>query len=140
MSYSATLSLPANRAAFAYDPTRGYVSTTTLDPGEGAWVKAQAGETVTLLPPLVPSPPTITSLSPSSGPTEGGNPVVIAGTAFVGVTEVAFGDTEVLTDDYTVDSDTRITVASAPGHSAGPVRVSVTTAAGTTSDTPCRRL
>ncbi len=47
MSSAATLTLPSGRAAFAYDAAaRTYVSTTTLTFGQGAWVKAAAGETV----------------------------------------------------------------------------------------------
>lgn len=47
MSSTASLTLPAGRVAFAYDATaRTYVSTTTLAPGQGAWVRGSAGETV----------------------------------------------------------------------------------------------
>ena len=49
MSSTATLTLPSGGVAFVYDSSTGtYVSTTTLAPGSGAWVKGTAGETVTI--------------------------------------------------------------------------------------------
>ncbi len=48
MSSTAALELPAGCTAFYYDAVlHRYVSTTTLVPGQGAWVKGSAGETVT---------------------------------------------------------------------------------------------
>ena len=49
MATTATLTLPAGRTAFYYDALLSrYVSTTSLTPGQGAWVKGTAGgETVT---------------------------------------------------------------------------------------------
>ncbi|MGV9638762.1 IPT/TIG domain-containing protein [Nocardia rhamnosiphila] len=72
--------------------------------------------------------PTITSLSPTSGPAAGGTSVTITGTGFTGPTTVRCGATAATT--FTVDSPTRIT-AIAPGGSAGAVAVTVTTAQGT---------
>ena len=108
-----------------------YVSTLTLAPGQGAWVRGEAGESVALSPPA----PTITALSVTSGPTSGGTAVVISGAAFMGVTEVSFGGTALPTSGYAVDSDTQITIPSVPAHAAGTVSVSVTTASGTSPDT-----
>ncbi len=50
MGSVATLTLPSGRSAFVYDTTsKSYVSITTLQPGQGAWVKGvNAGETVVL--------------------------------------------------------------------------------------------
>lgn len=73
-------------------------------------------------------PPTVTSLSPSSGPVAGGNSVVLTGTNFTGATAVAFGATPAA--GFTVDSATQIT-ATAPAGTAGNVFVTVTTAGGT---------
>jgi subtilisin family serine protease len=78
--------------------------------------------------------PTISSLSPDSGPTAGGTSVTIEGSGFVklsGATAVTFGG--VSATSYSVDSSTRIT-ATAPAHLAGTVRVQVTAAGGATSD------
>lgn len=71
--------------------------------------------------------PTITSLSPTPGPTTGGTSVTITGTGFTGPTTVRCGATATT---FTLDSPTRIT-AIAPGGSAGAVAVTVTTAQGT---------
>ncbi|BBH45774.1 putative Ig domain-containing protein [Pseudomonas sp. KU43P] len=71
--------------------------------------------------------PTLTSLSPSSGSTAGGNTVTITGTGFTGASAVRFGAKAALA--FTVNSSTQIT-ATAPSGSAGVVDVVVTTAGG----------
>ncbi|MFF0495339.1 IPT/TIG domain-containing protein [Nocardia aobensis] len=73
--------------------------------------------------------PTITSLSPSSGPTTGGTSVTITGTGFTGPTTVRFGTTATT---FTLDSATQIT-AIAPAGAVGAVQVTVTTSAGTSN-------
>ncbi|WP_280343313.1 IPT/TIG domain-containing protein, partial [Nocardia abscessus] len=73
--------------------------------------------------------PTITSISPTSGPTTGGTSVTITGTGFTGPTTVRFGSTATT---FTMNSPTQIT-AIAPAGSAGTVQVTVTTAAGTSN-------
>jgi hypothetical protein len=51
MRVPATVSLPAGESAFAYDTAAGqYESVLVLPPGRGAWVKAGAGEELTLTP------------------------------------------------------------------------------------------
>jgi large repetitive protein len=77
------------------------------------------------------NPPTITALSPATGPSAGGTSVVITGTGLTGATGVTFGDS---TSTFTVDSNTQIT-ATAPAHAAGKVRVKVTTPYGTSANT-----
>jgi len=48
MATTAALTLPVGRIVFYYDASLSrYVSTTSLTPGQGAWVKGTAGETVT---------------------------------------------------------------------------------------------
>jgi hypothetical protein len=59
------------------------------------------------------APPTITSLSPSLGSTEGGTTVVISGSGLSGTTTLTFGG--LAATSFTVDSDTQIT-AVAPAH------------------------
>ncbi|MGK8522676.1 IPT/TIG domain-containing protein [Nocardia asteroides] len=76
--------------------------------------------------------PTITSISPTSGPTTGGNSVTITGTGFTGPTTVRFGNTATT---FTMNSPTQIT-AIAPAGSPGTVQVTVTTAAGTSNGLP----
>lgn len=92
--------------------------------GAGATLRA----TVTCTP--APAAPTITALSPGSGPTAGGTSVVITGTDFTGTTAVTFGG--VSATAITVSSATRIT-ATTPAGPAGPVPVSVVTGLGTSA-------
>ncbi len=71
--------------------------------------------------------PSVTTVSPASGPTGGGTAVSITGTNFSNVTAVQFG-TETATS-FTVLSATWISAMVPPG-AAGTVDVTVTTAAG----------
>lgn len=75
--------------------------------------------------------PTVTNVSPNTGSTAGGNPVVITGTGFTGAFQVAFGS--VISPSITVNSATQIT-ATAPPQAAGTVYVRVTTPNGTSAD------
>jgi hypothetical protein len=74
--------------------------------------------------------PTVTNVSPSSGPLTSGISATITGTHFTGATAVSFGATAAVT--YTVNSATQIT-ASVPAGSAGAVHVTVTTVGGTST-------
>jgi hypothetical protein len=74
------------------------------------------------------SAPTITSISPSSGPVAGGQTVTVTGTDFTGVTAVKFGSTP--GTSVTVISSTQLTVVS-PAHAAGTVPIRVVTRSGT---------
>ncbi|WDQ35456.1 IPT/TIG domain-containing protein [Paenibacillus marchantiae] len=74
--------------------------------------------------------PTITSMSPASGPTSGGTTVTLTGTNLTGATAVKFGATAAAS--YTVNSATSIT-ATAPAGSLGTVDVTVTTSGGTSA-------
>ena len=78
-------------------------------------------------PSGVPSP-TVTSLSRTSGPDSGGSKVTITGTGFSTVRKVTFGTTTAV---FTVSSATSI-IATSPAHAVGTVRISITTAGGTT--------
>jgi large repetitive protein len=77
------------------------------------------------------SPPTITALVPTTGPSTGGTSVVISGTDLSGVTRVTFGGAVAT---FTVDSSTQV-AATAPAHAAGAVRVKVTTPYGSSANT-----
>lgn len=70
--------------------------------------------------------PTITTLSPTAGPTAGGNSVTITGTGFTTATTVSFGG---IPTAFAVVSDTQI-VAISPAGTVGTVDVSVTTVGG----------
>ena len=79
---------------------------------------------------VVSSPlPTITSISPTSGPTAGGTSVTINGSGFTGATAVKFGATAAT--GVTVVSDIKITATSPAG--SGVVDVTVTTPNGTSA-------
>ncbi len=79
-----------------------------------------------------PVAPTVSALSPASGPVAGGTSVTITGSGLTGATAVSFGT--VAATSFTVVSDSEITALS-PAHAAGPVDVRVTTTAGTSADT-----
>jgi hypothetical protein len=64
----------------------------------------------------------VSSLSPSSGPPEGGTTVVITGSNFTGATAVRFGGADAAS--FTIDSDTSITAVS-PARAASTVAVQV---------------
>ena len=74
--------------------------------------------------------PTVTALSPTSGPGAGGTKVTITGTGLTGATKVAFGTTPAAS--FSVSSATKI-VAYAPAEAAGTVDVTVTVGGGTTT-------
>jgi sugar lactone lactonase YvrE len=71
-------------------------------------------------------PPTVTSISPSSGPTAGGTVVMITGTNLLSASTVNFGGTAATS--FTVNSATSITAISPAGTST--VDVTVTTSSG----------
>jgi hypothetical protein len=76
--------------------------------------------------------PTVTSISPNSGPTTGGTSVTITGTNFSGATAVKFGSADAAS--FSVVNATQIT-ATSPAGSLGSVYVTVTTAGGTSPAT-----
>lgn len=80
--------------------------------------------------------PTVTAVSPATGPTSGGTSVTLTGTDFVGVTAVKFGATAATS--FIVSSATRI-VAVAPALSAGTVDITVTNVSGTSAVTAADR-
>jgi hypothetical protein len=89
-----------------------------------------AGNVSIFLNTCVP-PPTITDVSPVSGPATGGQAVTITGTLLTGATSVKFGATN---GTITNNTATSITVTS-PAHAVGAVNVVVTTPGGTATAT-----
>jgi hypothetical protein len=71
-------------------------------------------------------PPTVTEISPTSGPTTGGTVLTVTGTALTTTTSVTIGGTPA---DFGVISSTELTVVTPPG-AAGAVDVVVTTTGG----------
>jgi hypothetical protein len=100
----------------------GTVYVTVTTPG-GTSTLTTAGE-FSYLTPL----PAVGSVRPRAGPTAGGTVVTITGTNLTGASVVHFGGSNAAT--FRVTSATRIT-ATSPAHTAGSVRVSVTTPGGT---------
>ena len=80
--------------------------------------------------------PTITGVSPGSGPPTGGTQVTITGTGLFSPSAVQFGGTAAAS--FTVRSSTEITAVSPPG-SAGTVSVTVTTPYGTSAPSDAAR-
>jgi hypothetical protein len=74
-------------------------------------------------------PPTVTGISPSSGPASGGSTVTITGANLTAATAVKFG--AVHATGYTVNSATQITATAPVG--SGSVHITVTTAGGTSA-------
>ncbi|NII52338.1 beta strand repeat-containing protein [Frigoribacterium endophyticum] len=84
---------------------------------------APAGVTTTAPSPFVyvsPGGPAVVSISPTAGPTAGGQTVVVSGTGLAGVTDVTFGG--VAATIVGTPTDTRVTVVT-PAGVAGPVDV-----------------
>jgi hypothetical protein len=72
------------------------------------------------------SPPTVTNVNPTAGPTTGGTQTTVSGSNFVGVTSVAFGGVSAV---FNVTSPSLLT-ATTPAHAAGTVDVTVSNASG----------
>ncbi|WP_237287568.1 IPT/TIG domain-containing protein [Streptomyces malaysiensis] len=72
--------------------------------------------------------PVLTALSPSSGPTTGGNTVTITGTNLTGATQVLFGPTPAT---ILTNTPTQITATAPPG--TGTTNLTVTTPGGTSN-------
>jgi VCBS repeat-containing protein len=97
---------------------------TALDGAGNVNLVSAASTTFTVIPA-----PTVTSISPTAGPSSGGTSVTIYGTNLTGATAVTFGATAAT--GFTVNSATSIT-ATAPAGS-GTVDVRVTTEGGTSA-------
>ena len=77
----------------------------------------------------IPSPPAVSAINPTKGPTAGGITVTITGTNLENATAVKFGSTSAT---ITEDTATQIK-ATAPACAEGAVHVTVTTAGGTST-------
>lgn len=126
------LTLAANGTLIGTPTTAGTftfgVVATDSSTGTGPFDSPPANVSVT----IVQDQPTITSISPDTGPMAGGTPVTITGANLAGATGVTFGG--VAATSYTVDSDTQIRAVT-PAGSAGAVDVAVTAPGGTVTET-----
>lgn len=85
-----------------------------------------------LLPFPVPSqPPVLLAAVPVSGPTTGGNAVLLIGLGLDNVTSVSFGGTPAVVISQNLLG--LLVAVSAPAHAAGTVPVTVTTPVGTSN-------
>ena len=75
--------------------------------------------------------PTVTGISPASGPAGGNSSVTITGTSFTVVAAVKFGSTNAT--NFAVDSNTQITATSPAGVVGQTVDITVTTPGGTST-------
>ena len=76
-----------------------------------------------------PPAPTVTGVSPTSGPTAGGTSVTITGTNFTGASAVKFGATA----GHDLHGEQRTTITATAPAGTGTVDVTVTTAGGTSA-------
>ncbi|WP_373377784.1 putative Ig domain-containing protein [Cupriavidus nantongensis] len=126
--YNGNLPNGQNENGFVYTPPAGFIGTDsavfyTSDNG-ATW--SPAG---TVYFNVAAGPPTVTGVTPSSGPASGGTAVTVTGTNFAGVTAVRFGAAAA---SFVVNSPTSLS-ATAPAGAAGTVDVTVTTAGGTSA-------
>ncbi|WHU02967.1 IPT/TIG domain-containing protein [Sphingomonas sp. NIBR02145] len=122
---TATYTINSNTQITATSPANsaGTYDITVATPGGTS--ATSAADQFTYIPA-----PTITSISPTAGPTGGGTSVTITGTNFTGVTAVTFGGTAAT--GFTFVNATTIT-ATSPAGSAGTVDIRVTTSGGTSA-------
>lgn len=132
--YNSNLPNGQNENGFVYTPPAGFVGTdsATFFTSDNGATWAPAG---TVHFNVAAGPPTVTAISPSSGPAGGGTAVSVTGTGFVGVTAVRFGASAA---SFVVNSASSLT-ATAPAGAAGTVDVTVTTAAGTSATSAADR-
>ncbi|WP_438318790.1 IPT/TIG domain-containing protein (plasmid) [Streptomyces sp. HUAS TT3] len=101
-------------------PVSGGVAITVITPGGRA-----EGLLYTYL-----STPTVTGVSPSTGPTAGGTQVTITGTGLAAADEVTFNGAPAA---FTTVSDTTLIATSPPSGQEGTLDITVTTPGGTTT-------
>jgi hypothetical protein len=124
-----------NAAASGFTVNSDTSITATAPAGTGTadvTVTTPAGTSATNPLDVFTYAPTVTGISPSSGPTTGGTPVTITGTGFTGATAVMFGPNAATSVNVVAPSSIS---AVAPAGSLGDVHVTVTTQAGTSVTT-----
>ncbi|KAJ5404324.1 hypothetical protein N7509_004195 [Penicillium cosmopolitanum] len=139
-TYATSVAFGANTASFTV------LSDTTINAVVPAGPPAGGNVTIIVSGPGGSSPsgpsytyaaaptPTITSLTPSSGPLVGGGTITIQGTNLNAAIAILFGAIPALF--FTVLSPTAINVTVPPGLATGAIPVTVTTLSGTSSSFP----
>jgi len=115
-------STPFNTAGILHSVEATYGLSYLLDAGS-----SNNGNINTLMGLAIP---TVSSVSPNTGPIGGGTSVTVTGSGFTGATTVKFGSAAAVS--FSVTSSTTLTAVS-PAGSSGPVDVTVTTPAGTSA-------
>jgi hypothetical protein len=133
---SATVNLNRTSAQYQADVwhatfTNGLHSVTIVPNAYNAGSKYITVDEVQIVGTLVPAPPTITSISPSYGPTSGGTSVVINGTNLQPTIDYSITFGGIPARSYVMNSSTQVTAIS-PAHASGTVPVVVTTSAAAT--------
>jgi len=131
--------LPTTANFFVYDTSVSGAlapSATQSPAGTSSTVGALLSASTSSVPPPPPPPPgslpTVTGLSPTTGPVSGGTTVVITGANLSGATAVAFGVNGAT--GITANTATSVTVTAPAGSST--VDVTVTTGGGTSATSP----
>jgi hypothetical protein len=97
--------------------------------GTGGLTDIHAVQNVSITAGPPPPAPTVTGVTPASGPSAGGTAVTISGTNLTGASAVYFGGMAAST--FTVNSATSISATTPPG--SGTVNTTVVTAGGTSA-------
>ena len=126
-STAGTVSKVSETSIEAVSPAGTGKVSVTVKTGGGTSAPSGAADEFTYAPV-----PTVTSVSPSSGPLIGGTKVTITGTGLLGATEVKFGS--YVATELKVNSETSVEATSPAG--TGKVHVTVTTAGGTSPEMP----
>ncbi len=130
LSSAITVDFAGTGATITYDTATEIKATSPGGPAGSVGVSVTTGGGTSATSPLFTYlGPTITSVTPVSGPGNGGNKVVILGTEFNGTSAVHFGSTEATSFS---SSSTKI-IAVVPLGTGGSVPISVTTPGGSTT-------
>jgi IPT/TIG domain len=115
----------------------GTVDVTVTTPG-GTSAISPSDQFTVVAPPVPTTPPVVTSISPSTVPAGGGEPIVVHGSNFLYVTSVQVGSTSVV--GFAVGSQTDLEVT-LPAEPIGTViDLTVTTPGGTSAISPADRI
>ena len=110
----------------------GLLASTTYSPQQAQGAPTPDDQIAAIFQTTYGIAPTVSSLSPSAGPTAGGTPVTITGTGLADATAADFGSTPAT--NLTVVSTGKITVTS-PALAAGVMTVKVTSGGKTSTST-----
>lgn len=113
------LSLDRSTGTLSGTPTVSYNFSFTVIATDGSGSEGRTSYTL----PVVKPAPSISSISPTSGPVAGGTSVTINGSNFAEVNSISFGGTT--TTDFSIENDGQRIVVTTPAHAASEVDVTV---------------